>query len=104
MTTILNIGLNIEGKPFWTLSDAILAVNAVLPITAFVTKSQVSQSATEQTAVIELTHPLTEKEANAICYVLKQDCIAQLANGEGVLWGPKADEWGPFNPEYFLTF
>jgi hypothetical protein len=29
--------------------------------------------------------------------------IAQYANGEGKLFGPYAEKWGPFNPEYFVT-
>lgn len=35
---------------------------------------------------------------------LKQDCIAvyRELTGGGALVGPRADAWGPFNPEYFL--
>jgi hypothetical protein len=24
-----------------------------------------------------------------------------MSEGTGVLYGPKAEEWGPFNPEFF---
>lgn len=37
--------------------------------------------------------------------VLSQDCIAvRNAAGDGVLIGPKAAEWGEFNPEYFHDY
>lgn len=37
--------------------------------------------------------------------VLRQDCIAaRNAAGDGVLIGPKAAEWGEFNPEYFHDY
>lgn len=39
---------------------------------------------------------------------LRQDCIAVMVypqHGDpfGALYGPKAAEWGPFNPDYFIN-
>lgn len=103
MTTILNIGLNVGDKPTWDLGDVTLAIDLATE-NVKVLRAEVKQSTTEETVVVELSEPLTEKEADIICYWLKQDCIAQSVDGVGTLYGPKADEWGPFNPEYFLTF
>ncbi len=32
------------------------------------------------------------------------EAIAQHDGHQGELYGPMADAWRPFNPEYFLTF
>ena len=62
------------------------------------------QSNTERTAVVQM-----EKEPNAfqveyLCQLLGQESIAlyRMSEGTGVLYGPKAEEWGPFNPDYFM--
>lgn len=37
-----------------------------------------------------------------LCEALGQDCIAvRFEGGNGALLGPKADDWGDFNPAYF---
>lgn len=36
-----------------------------------------------------------------ICEALSQDCIAAAFNNGGSLIGPRATQWGEFNPEYF---
>jgi hypothetical protein len=102
MTTTLNIGLNVGGKPTWDLFDVELAIEACLPLENTILRVGVYDSDTEQTAVVELSNPITPYEGSAIAFTLSQDCIAQLADGVGTLYGPKAAEWGPFNPEYFI--
>lgn len=63
----------------------------------------VHESDTEPTAVVELGRALTPMEANHLSVELKQEAIAQRnADGTGELFGPKAQEWGPYNPSYFL--
>ena len=102
MTAILNIGLNAGDEPAWDLSDVKLALAACLPFEINVLSAVVHKSDTEQTAVVEISNPVTPQEAFAVAYALSQDCIAQLADGVGELYGPKAEEWGPFNPAYFI--
>ena len=68
-----------------------------------VEKLTVHESDTEPTAVVELGRALTPVEANHLSVELKQEAIAQRnADGTGELFGPKAQEWGPYNPSYFL--
>lgn len=42
----------------------------------------------------------------ALCRVFGQDCIAVYypADLDGELIGPKAAEWGSFNPEFFIRY
>lgn len=52
-----------------------------------------------------------QTQARVLCELARQDCVAvrvhhQPANPlawAGVLIGPKAAEWGPFNPDFFTT-
>lgn len=70
---------------------------------AKVTRHALHESDTEATLVAELAAPLSRDHLKGLSVGLRQDCIAQYANGKGDLEGPKAADWGPFNPEYFLT-
>lgn len=64
------------------------------------------QSDSERTLVVEI--PL-DSEANVItladeiCERFHQDAVAIYSEGlqAGILCGPRAAQWGPFNPEYF---
>jgi len=60
-------------------------------------------SDTEFTYVVEIPRPLSEREVRDLSIVLDQDAVAQWDGREGILAGPKAAKWGPFNPDYFLT-
>jgi hypothetical protein len=77
--------------------DAALAKRGVK-----VKSHQVRESNTEPTSIIETDRPLTPDEAHELSVELQQDAIAQKVGDAGELYGPKAQEWGPFNPEYFL--
>lgn len=59
-------------------------------------------SNTEPTVVAQIHRPLTDEEANNLSATLGQGAIAQLHKNKGELYGPKADEWKPFNSDYFL--
>lgn len=69
----------------------------------------VAQSSTEKTLVAGVSaHGLTDGDRfklNKIASLLQQDCIAVFDTtcGEGHLIGDYADDWGTFNPEYFLV-
>lgn len=98
---LLNIGLHVRGgKLDWGTVLASLHKEGVRII-----RCTEKQSASEPTLVVEIDRALTDNEAYWISVALGQDCIAQQTHdGEGQLHGPKADDWGPFNPDYFLTF
>lgn len=95
----VNIGLDIPGGGQLTVDE----VNAALTAAGVqVQASTVRQSATEQTLVARLDRALTPDEANALSVALKQEAVAQRVGDVGELYGPKAELWKPFNPEYFL--
>lgn len=98
--TTVNIGLAVNGGSAITAAEA---VKALQDVGAKVNSQNVHQSDTEQTLVATLDRPLTPAEGSTVSAALKQESIAQLHNGVGALHGPKAAEWGPFNPDYFLT-
>lgn len=97
---IVNIGLKIDATgETMPVERAVAALEAA---GVKLTRQEVRQSNTESTLVAALDRPLTPEEATRVSEVLLQDAIAQRVGQSGELFGPKADEWGPFNPEYFL--
>ena len=100
---VINVGLNVGPTPTWSIADVVIAISLSVHIDNTIISVTQYCSDTENTAVVVLRDALTEKEANELCYVLHQECIAQLAPiYGGQLLGPKAAEWGEFNPEYFI--
>ena len=104
-TFILNIGLN-------TADGAIAIEEARKVLRAYgfsILREALLESDTEPTLVAEVaTGFATTLTVLQLLYQvseeLKQDCIAVyrgLTRG-GALIGPRAAEWGPFNPEFFL--
>ena len=101
----LNIGLNSAGGaiPAEQARQA-LAANEFL-----IVRDAVLESDTEPTLVAEVISPDTSpiillQLLHQVAEELEQDCIAvyrERTRG-GALIGPRAAEWGPFNPEYFL--
>jgi hypothetical protein len=66
---------------------------------------RLAKSETEETLVVEVQANVCDlaRTLRYACFWLHQDCIAvQLPDGSGQLVGPKAEEWGDFNPAYFL--
>lgn len=69
---------------------------------------KIFQSDSEPTAVVVIrttgNQPVFASQLRTISEFLKQDAIAFYSphTGRGELFGPKADAWGPFNPQYFL--
>jgi hypothetical protein len=56
----------------------------------------------EDTYVARVDAYASEDALYAISVALDQDCIAiRYADGQGKLIGPKAKEWGEFNPAFF---
>lgn len=60
-------------------------------------------SQSEPTLVVDLERPLTAEEGDALSRELQQEAIAQRnVDGSGDLFGPQAENWGPYNPEFFM--
>lgn len=95
----VNIGLNVNDGTTITPDEARAALKAA---GVKIESDAVHQSNTESTLVAKLDRPLTEKEAVAVSTALRQEAIAQHDGKAGELYGPKADAWRPFNPDYFL--
>jgi len=97
----LNIGL---ANPFthelntvdYTIAEALKCVRGIRDIA-------VRRSATEPTVVIQFEQ--VADSLTKLSTALDQDCIAVYDDetGTGELYGDKAEQWAPFNPEYFLT-
>ena len=95
----VNIGLDIPGGGTLSVDEVLAALTAA---GVKVGQHAVHKSNTEQTVVASLDRALTPEEAHALSVALKQEAIAQMSNGQGELYGPQAENWRPFNPEYFL--
>ena len=103
-TFILNIGLN-------TADGAIAVEEARKTLRAYgfsILREALLESDTEPTLVAEVatrfaTTITVLQPLYQVSEELKQDCIAVYRGlTGGALVGPRADAWGPFNPEYFL--
>lgn len=97
----VNIGLKdpVSGE----LIDADTALQGILDSGRKVADFRILQSGTEPTLVTRVDRPYSAEEGGALSSRLGQEAIAQKTDaGEGALFGPKAEEWGPFNQEYFL--
>ena len=95
---ILNIGLDVNGVRKHTIGTVAHVVERYVPVISI----ELAQSATEMTAVVVIEHPLAFARLYYLSKDLQQDAIAHLHEGKGKLVGPKAAEWGAFDPQYFL--
>lgn len=59
-------------------------------------------SDTEPTLVIEVPAKVSHATLLRLAHTFDQDCVAAY-DGEGIMAGPKAAQWGPFNPAYFIA-
>jgi hypothetical protein len=99
--TTLNIGLNVGGSTmsYWT---ALFALMHYLPEDVHFA-CEVAQSNTEPTLVVSIPgYQMKGSDLYQLSLDLKQDCIAVRDFNGGRLVGPRASEWGPFNPQYFI--
>jgi hypothetical protein len=112
MRYILNIGLNIPGTDH-TMHPELAkdAIRNMLTNGERILSATVHASDTEPTLVVLIDgFPPATSELEYLSELLLQDCIAYCkadsAGGAlvrtGGLIGPKAAEWGPFNPAYFI--
>lgn len=98
---ILNVGLDTrDGARPITVAAVCEALRA---IGRTIVTVEVRESNTEPTAIVVIDRALSPAALAALSAQLNQEAIAQLdADGVGILAGPKADAWGPFNPDFFL--
>ena len=97
----LNIGL---ANPVTGIDNTLdYTLIAVTDFVRDITNVAVKQSDTERTLIVDCN--VIWGSLAVLATALDQDCIAVRNNetGEGELIGDKADQWGPFNPEFFLT-
>lgn len=97
----LNIGLAVSGG---ANLDPQQVIQALHKVGADVVGSVVFDSDTEPTLVVKLKERLSGNIVERLARNLNQEAIAQrFDDGSGELYGPKADEWRPFNADYFLV-
>lgn len=105
MSLVFNIGLQVGSiEPHGQLVRSIKFLAELFEPSSL--RSEIRQSATERTLVVELNSSVCDlaNRVHTLCLALYQDAISWTANGHGFLTGPKAADWGgEFNPEFFLN-
>jgi hypothetical protein len=105
MKLVLNIGRGIEISgtrvDLLSVGNIVAAVDKLL---GNISSIHCHESDSEPTVVAVIDGPDMDiaKAVNQLCLTLSQDAIAYTVDGEGHMEGPKAAEWGPFNPTYFV--
>jgi len=92
----INVGL-IEGTTDKEYDQSIIKKS--LPKDVKVLESGIVDGS-EKTISIKLSRPLTDLEMKNLLAATKQDAIPQISDGDGVMFG--SDEWGGFDPNYFM--
>lgn len=103
MQVLLNIGLKSTKKNIGVGS----VLRALAGASFNVAEYNVQHSSTEPTVVAQATFTGAKSLLRTCAFLtalhLHQDCVALLIDGqEGHLIGPKAEEWGEFDPAQFL--
>lgn len=118
----INVGLLVNGAPALTVKEVTQELSlAGFHVTAQRVVTAQHDKGVEPTVVARVIYPHDRLALGSfarfldVAYKLRQDAIAVVPvqpetwGGENRmpssrLIGPKADEWGPFNPEYFHPF
>lgn len=119
----LNIGLFVTGgqNDYATVANRAMRIDRTLNVlyggSAVIRSKVVSamyeaggEVAGEPTLVVSLSGRFAAGALRGAVYALaeenEQDCIAvfEPETGRGVLVGPKAADWGEFNPDFFVRF
>lgn len=105
---LLNIGLAGNGQ---TLDEHLVSESVAELVNGVGSFCALVQSHTEPTLVVEFVTAELDAAgvsildvADTICRLWDQDCVALYHTGlrRGLLIGPRAAAWGPFNPNYFF--
>ena len=106
----LNIGQNVGAAHIHTLESDLAAVAIAFPefyVARAYTRIAASGEPTSCIRIHAKDFGLDGKLAGRIeflCGLTAQEAIPCILNGgEGVMYGPKAAEWGPFNPDLWLV-
>lgn len=103
----LNIGLDVAGETSVQIADQVFRTLRAVRWACDDNEisARLARSSTEQTLVVVLEEPLSAQAAIDLSLQLNQDCIAQLdSEGNGNLFGPCAEAWGPFDINEFITW
>lgn len=106
IVTTLNVGLKGNDGSVVRAFDvyaALAAYGYIVDRAVFLARSPEE----EDTLVIETQNAVSVATLLSLCRSFKQDCVAVLVeypfgHKEGCLVGPKAHEWGAFNPAFFV--
>lgn len=126
MRYLLNIGLEVSparladtyGADRLIPSHALAVLRATLPLGALVVRAQrlPANAQSEPTLVVHVYVPgyMPDSRWHDVADALYQDAIAVVPFTaeprerpdwkRGGLYGPRAEEWGPFNRDYFRIF
>tara|TARA_R110002072_G_scaffold151470_1_gene300773 strand:- start:8032 stop:8382 length:351 start_codon:yes stop_codon:yes gene_type:complete len=103
MGAVINVGLDYRTHDGTTGRLARREVlDAVKRHRGVIADVQSVQSDSEPTLVITLVRPMAHRTLERLSADLRQDAIAQFDGSSGHLAGPRAEDWGPFNPEFFF--
>lgn len=99
---MLNVGLNVR-EDFTFVGDHAVAILQDLGFR--ILQDEVHTSDTEKTLVVRGVADRNLYQVARLCHRLRQDCIAvwSIEDQEGLLVGPKAEAWGPFDPAKFIV-
>lgn len=112
-THTLNIGLHTSDRLCAKMSIRKPATNVIDPQTVlsllremcvWIHSYAVQQSDSEPTLVVRTERLLSPEQVTAICYILRQEAMVQYSHIAKAGWveGPMSENWGGFNPEYFV--
>lgn len=114
----LNIGLNLKSQPNFDagIFERDRAIRCLLrhidpKVIVYRTDTSYQHEGTtvhEPVLVAQLTATGKQLDAlgNALGAMFEQDCYAAYwpDTGDGLLVGPRAEQWGEFNPAFFIRF
>ena len=105
----LNIGQNVDSAHIHTLESDLAAVAIAFPefsVTRAYTRTAKSGELTSCIRLHSRDFDLGGKLAGRLdylCSLTQQEAIPCILDGEPGMYGPKADDWGPFNPDLWLV-
>ena len=98
---VVNIGLARNDDRPDNEPDAVLAFLERLGFS--IGSYRIGESQTERTLIAQISGHGAKAMPEPFFQTFAQDCIAARdETGAGVLVGPKAEAWAPFNPAFFL--
>lgn len=102
MKAVINIGLNVGKTDVRIPEETVRSMLAVLQVRVKASRIDEPQDGSEATFIASVDQ-MTRDKADILADVLHQDCIAVWwkEREQGELIGPRAADWGTFDPAYF---